>query len=291
MKILLAIAHYFRGEKDSIHASTGEAGREQRAAVVRSVIESWRGHLGPSSILSVRHRRYEPIEAAHQLDIAVLRRGADHLFDDASCRQLSVRPIEVRTEDPRLIPFAAHKLFADSSNSYDMFVYSEDDIRTSDAWLLTKIAGFVEEFGAKRIVMPNRYEWNPLGPTRKSYIDGDLRPSVLEQYFEAIPDEMTLLQKAPGRVVSYSRALNPHSGFFAITSEQLKYWMRQPHFLDNDCSFIRPLESAATLGMLKTFSIYKSAGLDMGWIEMEHLDNRYSGLDLPRLKAIQPAGG
>ncbi|MFN8982736.1 MAG: calcium-binding protein, partial [Alphaproteobacteria bacterium] len=66
-----------------------------------------------------------------------------------------------------------------------------------------------------------------------------------------------------------------------ITAEQLTHWMAQPNFGDLDCSLISPLESAATLGILKTFPIYKPFGRDLGWLEIEHLDTRFSGMNLP----------
>ena len=52
--------------------------------------------------------------------------------------------------------------------------------------------------------------------------------------------------------------------------------MAQQHFDERDCSFIGPLESAATLGALKTFPIYKPFARDAGWLEIQHLDQRFS---------------
>lgn len=291
MKILLALAHYYRAEQNSIHSSTSEASRKERASAIRNVIETWRGHLGPTSVLTVHERRFDPLEPAEdQLDIAVLLRGDDHLLDRAYCDRLDVRPIQVKTEDPRFIPFAAHTLFADNVDRYDMFIFSEDDLRPTDGNLVTKVVGFTETFGQDHLCLPNRFEWNPRGPSRKTYIDGDLRPDVMERYFRAVPGKSELRQRVPGREIVFRRAGNPHSGFFALTRDQLKTWVSRPHFLDYDCSFIRPLESAATLGILKTFPIYKSFGRDSGWLEVEHLDQRYSGLDLPRA-SLRPKAG
>jgi hypothetical protein len=286
MKALLAIAHYFRAEENSIHSSTDGAARDQRAAVVRRVIEAWRGHVGESSVISVHRKVFEPVAGSVPgLDIVVLVRGEDHLLDREFCERHKVRLVQVETTDPRMLPFAAHTLFADVRQAYDMFVYSEDDLRPADGLLLSKIAGFSEAFGWRRLVMPNRYEWNANAPSLKTFIDGDLRPDVTRRYFEALPDEPILRQHVLGREIAYLRAGNPHSGFFALSAEQLGYWVRQPHFNDFDCSFIRALESAATLGVLKTFPIYKSYARDMGWLEIEHLDSRYSGLRLQRVGA------
>jgi hypothetical protein len=48
-----------------------------------------------------------------------------------------------------------------------------------------------------------------------------------------------------------------------------------------DCGFISPLESSVTLGVMKTFPIYKAFGPDAGFFELEHLDTRFSSMNLP----------
>jgi hypothetical protein len=284
MKALLAIAHYYRAEENSDFASTGQAAREERAAAIRRVIDAWRGHLDEASLLNVGRRAFEPLRGFEPaLDIVVMVRGDDHLLDPEYCARRQVRIVQVQCDNPRMLPFAAQSLFADCRQAYDMFVYSEDDLKPADGLLLTKIASFAQEFGWRRLAMPNRYEWNPQAPTLKTFIDGDLRKDITERFFTALPDEPILVQPALGRAITYVRARNPHSGMFALTAEQLGYWMQQPHFNDLDCSFIRSLESAATLGVLKTFSIYKAHARDMGWLEIEHLDRRYSSIPLPRV--------
>jgi hypothetical protein len=56
--------------------------------------------------------------------------------------------------------------------------------------------------------------------------------------------------------------------------------MAQKHFMDLDCSFVTPLESGATLGILKTFSIFKAAEPNLGYFEIQHLDNKFSNIKL-----------
>lgn len=284
MKALLAIAHFYRAEENSTFSSTGQASRDDRAAGVRRVIEAWRGHYGDATVLNIGRKAYEPLAGAEQaLDIVVLVRGDDHLLDADFCAQHRARIVSVSTDDPRMLPFAAHTLFADARQAYDMFVYSEEDLRPADGLLLAKIARFSESFGWRRVVMPNRYEWNLGAPTLKTFIDGDLRAGLTQPYFDALPDEPLLRQRVLAREVTYMRARNPHSGIFAVSAAQLAYWVQQPHFNDLDCSFVGALESAATLGVMKTFPIYKPYGRDMGWLEVEHLDNKFSQINLPRL--------
>jgi hypothetical protein len=292
MKVLLAIAHFYRAKENASHSSEAPDAREERARAVRSVIEAWRGHLGPASILNVERKVFEPVAGAEDaLDIVVLVSGEDHLLDAEFCARHRVKLVHVAVQNPRLLPFGAHRLFADQRHVYDMLVYSEDDLRPADGTLLGKIAGFAETFGWRRLLMPNRYEWNLQGPALKTYIDGDLPNDAIGKYVQALPDEPALSQRIPGRELAFARARNPHAGFFALTSEQMRHWVQQPHFNDIDCSFYTPLESAATLAMLKTFPIYKPCGGSSGWLELEHLDSRYSRMTFRRIGLPQPDSG
>ena len=44
---------------------------------------------------------------------------------------------------------------------------------------------------------------------------------------------------------------------------------------------LSPLESAATLGLARTFAVYKPDGASTPFLEIEHLDSRFSGMGLP----------
>jgi hypothetical protein len=289
MRILLAIAHFFRAEEGSNHSSTDAHRRDQRAAAIRSVIDSWRGHYGAVSSINVWQKRFEPMAGvADQLDIIVLVNGENHLLDADYCKSRGVRLYDAQLENPRMLGFSAHKLFADARNIYDVFAFSEDDLRPTGGDLLQRVLAFQDDFGWRRVLFPNRFEWNLRGPALKTFIDGMLRPGLIQPFEAALPDERFLKGRQGAQPLSFQRATNPHCGFFAITSEQLAHWVAQPHFGDQDCSFISPLESAATLGILKTFPIYKPFGRNMGWLEIEHLDTRFSGMNLPGRRPAAP---
>lgn len=283
MRVLLALVHYFKAEEGSTHSSTDAHRREQRAAVLRRVIDAWRGQYGPTTSLTIETRRFDRIRGAVDgLDIMVVTNGTDHLLDDAFAKARGVRQVVAQTDNPRMLGFAAHRLMAELRNSYDLYCYSEDDLRIADAGFLDRLRAFQEAFGWQRLLMPNRFEWNAAGPTLKTWIDGDLRPGAIETWRDALPDEPFLQLPMPGRApVTFRRAMNPHAGFFALSATQLAHWVRQPSFLDQDCSFISPLESAATLAVMKVFPIYKAFGPDAGFFEIEHLDNRFSSMKLP----------
>ncbi len=275
MRVLLALAHYFRAEEGSRHSSTDAHRRDQRAEALKRAIDSWRGTFGPTTAINIAAKRYERMRGVlDALDIVVLTNGTDHLVDAAHAKARGVRHVTVQVDNPRMIGFAARQVFADNRNAYDLFCYSEDDLRVGDPGFVAKIMAFQDAFGPKRLLMPNRFEWNPAGPSLKTWIDGDLRQGLLAPWQDPLPDEEFLRLDR----TTFRRATNPHSGFFAVTAAQLAHWMRQPHYGDNDCGFISPLESAATLGVLKTFPIYKAFGTDAGFLEIEHLDTRFSSL-------------
>jgi hypothetical protein len=279
MNVLLVIAHYYKPEENSGHAATDASARETKSRAIRQLIQAWRGHLGVSASLNVERLAWEPMAGQeHGLDIIVLVRGDDHLLDKAFCDRYRVRLHDQKVENPRMLPFGAQTVFAETRSAYDMFIYSEDDLCPDDGGMVAKVAGFVGTFGWRRVVVPNRYEWNAEAVALKTFIDGDLKASQTDSFFKALPDEPFLKLEAPGRPVMFRRARNPHAGFFALTTEQMAHWVAQPHFNDRDCSFVSPLESAATLGLLKTFPVYKSHARDSGWLQIQHLDQRFTRL-------------
>ncbi len=180
MRVLLALVHYFRAEEASRHSSTDAHRRDQRAAALREAINSWRGTFGTTTQINIETKRYERLRGAVDgLDICVITNGEDHLLDEAHAKARGVRHIKAKVDNPRMLGFAAQRLFADARNAYDLFCFSEDDLRLRDAGFLAKIAAFQDAFGWRRVLMPNRFEWNARGHTLKTWIDGDLRPGAI----------------------------------------------------------------------------------------------------------------
>ncbi|MBU3694295.1 MAG: hypothetical protein FGM40_05635 [Rhodocyclaceae bacterium] len=284
MKILLVLAHFYRPQAQSIYSSTDPGGRDRRRQNLEDVLLDWRSHYSETATINIEHRKCEIFGTQRfQLDIRLVINGSHHLLDRKLLAAYGARAIDVSVEDPRMLPFAAHRVMADAAAAYDWFVYSEDDLVLRNADFFLRQAWFRQTFGPMRLLQPNRYEVNPGGTRFKTYIDGDLKRRLTAGYFERIPGELRLEAPWPGRTLQFARALNPHSGFFAITREELAYWMAQPHFLDLDSSFIGPMESAASLAMLKTFPVYKASGDSQDFCEIRHLDRKFSGLRLPEI--------
>jgi hypothetical protein len=259
MRVMVAIPHYYFPTDDPSHAYSDSRIREQRLVAVQN----------HQAILNIKARAYERIQPRiSELALFAVTTNGRHLLSSDFCKGCGINHQEVELQDPRMLGFEAHKVFAQYAKRFDIFVYSEDDLLPRDSNFLDKILWFNEIFGYKRIVLPNRYEWNLDGPAAKTFIDGDL----------VEPDDQFLSARSLGRPVSFERTRNPHSGFHALTQEQLRFWMSRPHWGDQDISFVSPLESTAALTLLKTFSVYKTYGSSMDFLEVEHLDRRYSAL-------------
>lgn len=78
--------------------------------------------------------------------------------------------------------------------------------------------------------------------------------------------------------IVFRRALNPHSGCYFLNSRQMQHWIEQPYFLDRDTSFVGALESAATLGIMRAFKIYKPAPQHGNFLEIQHFGTAFLSL-------------
>jgi hypothetical protein len=145
----------------------------------------------------------------------------------------------------------------------------EDDLITRDPWLLTKVSWFTQNIGNDKLLQPNRYELAHEGVSRKAYLDGDLPVNITKEY-QDIREWHELSSTVLGTKVTFRRAANPHAGCFFLNAEQMADWAARPYFLDRNVGFVGPLESAASLGIMRTFRIYKPALENASFLEIEH---------------------
>jgi hypothetical protein len=280
MQILVVIAHYFKPEKTPRYASERSEAETSRRENVERIIRTWRGVFGEHQYLQIDEKKYEAgIGPAAKIDLQLVHLRDHSLVTSDFATEHGVRLRQVEVANPRMLPFAAHHVFKENKSGYDWFVYSEDDILVSDPTTFLKLNAFNKQFGYKRVLQPNRFELNAFATKFKTYIDGNLNQKVLEIINPKIEDENYLNMTALDTKIALRRARNPHSGCFFLNAEQIDYWARQANFLDMDVSFISPLESAASLGISKNFSIYKPFGRESGFFEVQHLGNDYSALN------------
>lgn len=176
--------------------------------------------------------------------------------------------------EPMLLGFACHDVLRDRLGAYDFYCYLEDDLILHDPWLFLKLAWFNRHVGDDKLLQPNRYEagLNHLVP--KVYVDGDLDPAVTAP-FQDPAGSGTLAADVLGVRVHFQRTLNPHSGCFFLNARQMAHWASQPHFGDHASRFIGPLETAASLGIMRTFRVYRPAPSHADFLEIQHAGTGY----------------
>jgi 2-polyprenyl-3-methyl-5-hydroxy-6-metoxy-1,4-benzoquinol methylase len=193
----------------------------------------------------------------HDVDIVVTSNIPKKIAED-----VEVIP-GLPTRDPRSLPFAHKKVFADRLESYDLFVYTEDDVlirlRNLNAFLLaTEVLGE-----------------NELAGFLRSETDQEGNIYFPDVHFHFHWDAASLSQR---ETYFFARFTNLHSGCYTMTRQQLKRAIASGGFLvQPHQGAYQTLESAAT-------DPYTQCGfrkmICVSHIEefiVPHLSNRYAG--------------
>lgn len=275
MRILAAIPHFFnrsgRASGDGRRHGSLAGDPAERVAALSACIASLHQLFGRQQcLIDVSRKAARP--ANHSLvgevDVVVCTTRGQHLLERLALPASAFRHQPAEAE-PLLLGFECHAVLREGLGRYDYFAYLEDDLITHDPWLFAKLAWFNSHLGDEALLQPNRFEVAREGVALKAYLDGDLDPVHTRDYqnLEELP---TLRSTVMGLELAFQRASNPHSGCFFLNSRQMKAWADRPYFLDRDTRFIGPLESAASLGIMRTFRVYKPAAENASFLELEH---------------------
>jgi hypothetical protein len=276
--LLVTIPHFFNPEGSGKHGSTHPNPDARIRALRTAILNLWQ-HLGPTSAV-LSHAQNKAILAGPEhlkLSIVVVTTQGKHLVDRLDLPKSLFTHREVEVADPMYLGFECHRILAEEIDQHSWFGFTEDDLVVHDPLLLKKIGWFTDTFGERMVLQPNRYEWGVGGQVGRFYIDGPIQPSMTAPYLDPTAPARV---GAPGHggLLSFSRAANPHSGAFFLRQAQMRRWIEAPWFLDRDPSFAGPLESAATLGLLKTFSVYKTDAGCSDFLQIEHAARWFIGL-------------
>lgn len=269
-RLLVTIPHFFNPDGDQNHGSTRKDPRPRLQALTRCIAALHQTLGSRQGMLQIVSRTAHPANqaVAVDLDVVVCTTGDRHLID-----QLPLPPghftHEATAAEPKMLGFECHRVLRDRFGAYDWYAFLEDDLILHDPWTLAKLDWFGRTFGPQRLLQPNRYEVSLRRTPRKLYIDGDLRKAVTDA-FCPVDGDPELAGDLLGRPVHFRRALNPHSGCFFLSAEQMGRWIAAPHFLDCDTRFISPLESAASLGIMRSFRLYKPVAANAAFLEIQH---------------------
>lgn len=296
MKILLTIPHFYEAQADPRHASQYRDPRP-RLEALSACLANIHVHFGRSQcVFDIEQHVAYPINQphAHEVDVVICTTQGKHLLSQLALPTGSFIHCETHAE-PMHLGFECQAVLRDRRDRYDVYGYLEDDLILHDPWLFAKIGWFNKAVGDTCVLQPNRYESAPLGAAHKVYVDGNLPRGATER-FQNVREYPEVKGDFMGTSLRFVRPLNPHSGCYFLNAAQLAHWLGRPWFLDRDSSFIGPLESAATLGIMRTFRVYKPAPDCAGFLEIQHFGTGFAcqvGNDYPMLDAppttISPA--
>lgn len=284
MRLLIAVVHYYKAG-DGRHGSLA-ADPVPRIDALRSLILQLHRLYGqPSGLLNHRQRRVDGVDDGGGLvDLRVCVSGDCHVLHGLrDCEGLY--SLEVcHPKDPRLLGFEAQRVLIEASHAadstgqpFDYIAYLEDDILLTDADFFLKLRYFNRTFGDQYLLMPNRIEtMQHQGQLRRFYIDGDYNPAASESFRRSANQRFCISHL--GEIVRFEQPSNLHSGCFFLNRDQARMYANSGHAAAIDTSFHGPLESAATLGMLKTFQLMKPAADNGRFLTVEHGGRNFMGL-------------
>ena len=280
MRILLAIVHYWNPQGGGAHGSLRPDPRPRIEAFQQQLLSLQRlgnrqAQLNMASMSADSANR----QLHHQIDIKVITDGEHHVLDrlDSPYRGL-FQMVITQPSTPKHLGFEAQRFLASRlDQNYDLYGYFEDDLIIQDPYFFRKIDWFRANLGDDCLLLPHRVEFarNP-SEVDRFFIDGPMIESDL-RYVIPKPSP-SYAAPYPGGFVYFESPKNPHSGCFVLSSGQLQAWVASNHWMDGDVSFISPLESAATLGIAKTFRLYKPVMAMGSWLELQHWGRSFHSL-------------
>ena len=272
MRILIAVVHYWNPDGSGQHGSLRPNARPRIEALQQQLLSLMR--LGQRQAqLTMETLSADPANKSfqHRIDIKIITDGEHHVLDQLDPPFRSLFQMVVSTpESPKHLGFEAHRFLASRLNdSYDLYAYFEDDLIVLDPGFFSKISWFRSQAGEDCVLLPHRIEFSSVPDVvDRFFIDGPIPEADLRR---VIPNPSPAIGSPyPGGTVYFESPRNPHSGCFVLSHQQLDYWTQQAWWLDGDCSLISPLESAASLGVAKSFRLYKPAMANASWLEIQH---------------------
>jgi hypothetical protein len=269
MRVLLTIAHFFKPDGGK-HASQRRDPKPRLQALTFSLAALHQLFSKSQGMIDIARRLTLPANQSQacDLDIVICTTSTHHLLNQLSLPYHFYQHHPTQVE-PLLLGFECQAVLRDCLGQYDYYCFMEDDLILHDPWFFVKLDWFTQQTSNLNLLQPHRYEVSAHALPCKTYIDGNLAPQVTAS-FQNVQEQPQLQSTFLELPVIFQRTLNPHSGCYFLNANQMEHWASQPDFLDRDTRFVGPLESAATLGIMKTFWVYKPALEQASFLEVQH---------------------
>ena len=276
MRILITIPHFYNPDGDRRYASSQPNPQPRIYAFTQCLRNLHMLYTGADEIWYREGDRLHAGPANQtsrvEIDVVVCTCRDLHLLDQISMP--SGCYVHERFDcEPMELGFECHEVLQQRLGDYDLYGYMEDDLILHDPAFFTKLARFQEMTSDRVVLQPNRYErYISDQQMKKVYIDFEFAP---EAAVDDRPAEPVIIQPY-GDEIQLRRTSNAHAGCFFLSAAQMTYWADQDSFGNRDSSYVGPLESAATLGLIRNFQVLKPAPSSAHFLEIEHFGQVWS---------------
>ncbi|KKR02930.1 MAG: hypothetical protein UT30_C0044G0001 [Candidatus Uhrbacteria bacterium GW2011_GWF2_39_13] len=280
MRILFVIPHFFNHQGTGNYGSTDKSAKQVRLnALIANLTVLYQLFGNSTYNLDIANRKARKInDIQNNITVVFCTYKSYHLLDHIPTPEKCLNyNIDDAAFDPMMLGFQCRRVLMDNFGKYDYYCYLEDDLIINDPWFFRKLEYYNNKNIYKSLLLPNRYESSLSSPVNKLYVDGNLRSDVTSKY-QDVNENNELSLEIMGETFRFQKTLNPHSGCYFLNAAQIEYWAQQPEFLDVDTSFIGPLESAVTQGIMKTFDVYKPSDENADFLEIQHYGTRFLSL-------------
>lgn len=271
MRVLVAIPHFFDPAGGGAYGSQGPNAQPRIWGLTQCLRGLHGLFAGPQELWARQGDRLHSTTANQNsrldLDIVVCTTGAYHLLGELPVPAGLYRHHPTQCA-PLQLGFECHAVLQAHLGEYDCYCYLEDDLILHDPAFFAKLAWFNTLTGDGCVLQPNRFEM--------AYTDRQVKKVYIDFELEAVADERPIVGQVLGQPIALAHTSNPHAGAFFLNQRQMAEWAGRDYFLDRDSRYVGPLESAASLGLAKTFTVYKPAAQNANFLEIQHYGQAWS---------------
>lgn len=278
LQVRVVMPHYFREQPG--RSGYGSGRRGQRLARGLALGRALSGLIAlqrseQDLVLNIGRRWLDQTPPLHsggrplpplRLELNVFTHGGHALQEILGLFEGQIRLHSVDLEDPRRLALMARDFLIQAQPAADLNLYLEDDLVIDDPLFLDKQIWFLQRCAQRAVLMPHRLESIPGRSGQRLLVDGPLREGFIGQYTS--PQQAVARGRFwTGEQVSFDRTANPHSGLFCLSRPQLE--QLRTTALPQE-GFIGPMETAATLTVLRHFEVLKPSLGDRHFLRVEH---------------------
>jgi len=283
MKILVTIPHYYNAATKGIYGSLNEAEKSRINAIRQTVTALHELCTFPAAYVEQEvsgegeekkiYRIFKPADTKLLCDLKIVfvTTAEDHLLDKLELPEGLFEHRIVNISDPQYLGFACHQVLLKEKGNYDYYCYMEDDLVIEDPFFFRKLSWFEKQFGTKYMLQPHRF-MRGLKPVYKEYLDQEYKRYT--EYWIDYADKPILQAEFLGSPLSFFPTRNPHTGCFFLTAAQYELMSSRYGYAVPNHQFAGPLESAASLDIIKTFDIYRVCFDYASFFALNHKGNR-----------------